>query len=111
MSGIGVISGWSCLGGILELSRGGPRYLSSWSADTAGGYQVCLWLPSVMNWNRLGLARENHPPHSKWLPHDFSVLALGVEFLTTAAVSDFPTAGQGATGTNPNNGSPISGAR
>ena len=113
MSGIGVISGWSCLGGILEAEFRnadgevlatfplGPRTpradTESVCGDTLNGFSV------TMNWNLLGLgAKTIHLIQNgeEVASRNFSVLALGVEFLTgmwTAAVSDFPTAGQGAT--------------
>jgi hypothetical protein len=113
MSGIGVISGWSCLGGELAaefrndagevlatvpLGTRTPRGdTESTCGDTLNGFSA------TMNWNLLpaGEASIHLIQNGEELAsRNFSVLALGVEFLRgmwTTAVSDFPTAGQSAT--------------
>ena len=113
MSGIGVISGWSCLGGTLmaefrnaagevigtaPLANGSERGdTESVCGDTLNGFSA------TMNWNLLpaGAASIHLIQNGEEVAsHDFSVLALGVEFLTgmwTTTVPDFPAAGQNAT--------------
>ena len=113
MSGIGVISGWSCLGGILEAEFRnadgevlatfplGPRTpradTESVCGDTLNGFSA------TMNWNLLPAGEasihliQNGEELASW---SFSVLAFGEEFLTgmwTTTVPDFPAAGQSAT--------------
>ena len=113
ISGIGVISGWSCLGGELTaefrnaagevigttpLANGSERGdTESTCGDTLNGFSA------TMNWNLLpaGEASIHLIQNGEEVAsHNFSVLALGVEFLQgmwTTAVSDFPTADQSAT--------------
>ena len=113
MSGIGVISGWSCLGGELaaEFRNAAGEVLAtvplgtrtprgdteSTCGDTLNGFSA------TMNWNLLpaGEASIHLIQNGEELAsRNFSVLALGVEFLTgmwTTTVPDFPTADQSAT--------------
>ncbi len=114
MSGIGLISGWSCLGGTLEaeisdanggmstvsLSHGTSRVDTesvcgdrnngfsatvNWSLFDAGPKTIRL----IQNGEEVGAAR------------DFSTIAFGREFISGASgmcsVGDFPTAGESAT--------------
>ena len=114
MSGIGLISGWSCLGGTLEaeisdatggmstvaLSHGTSRADTesvcgdrnngfsatvNWSLFAAGPKTIRL----IQNGEEVGAAR------------DFSVLPFGTEFISGASgmcsIGDFPTAGESAT--------------
>jgi hypothetical protein len=113
MSGIGVISGWSCLGGELaaELRNADGEVLAtvplgtrtprgdteSTCGDTLNGFSA------TMNWNLLpaGEASIHLIQNGEEVAsHNFSVLALGEEFITgmwTTTVPDFPAADQGAT--------------
>ena len=114
MSGIGLISGWACLGGTLEaeisdanggvstvaLSHGtsradtesvcgdrnnGFRATVNWSLFAAGPKTIRL----LQNGAEVGAAR------------DFSVVPFGTEFISGASgmcsIGDFPTAGESAT--------------
>ena len=114
MSGIGLISGWSCLGGTLEaeisdangdmstvaLSHGTSRADTesvcgdrdngfsatvNWSLFDAGAKTIRL----LQNGEEVGAAR------------DFSVVPFGTEFISGASgmcsIGDFPTAGESAT--------------
>ena len=114
MNGIGLISGWSCLGGTLEaeisdangdmstvsLSHGTSRADTesvcgdsdngfsatvNWSLFAAGAKTIRL----IQNGEEVGAAR------------DFSVLPFGTEFISGASgmcsIGDFPTAGESAT--------------
>ena len=113
MSGVGVISGWSCLGGELaaELRNADGEVLAtvplgtrtprgdteSVCGDTLNGFSA------TMNWNLLpaGEASIHLIQNGEEVAsRTFSVLALGAEFLPgmwTAPVPDFPAAGQSAT--------------
>lgn len=113
MSGIGVISGWSCLGGELmaefrnaagevigttPLVHGGERGdTESVCGDSGNGFSA------TMNWNLLPAGEVSiHLIQNgeEVASHNFSVLALGVEFLQgmwMTSVSDFPAASQSAT--------------
>ena len=114
MSGIGVISGWSCLGGelVAELRTAAGEVITpiplaygtertdteSTCGDTPNGFS------STVNWNIPGL-REAKTIHlmqngEEVASNTFSVVALAEEFLTgmwTTTVQDFPTAGRSAT--------------
>ena len=113
MSGVGVVSGWSCLGGELaaefrnaagEVIGTAPLANGSERGDTES---VCgdsnNGFSATMNWNLLpaGAASIHLIQNGEELAsHDFSVLALGVEFLPgmwMTSVPDFPAAGQSAT--------------
>ena len=114
MSGIGLISGWSCLGGTLEaeisdangsmstvsLSHGTSRAdTESVCGDSNNGFSATVnWslfdagpktIRLIQNGEEVGAAR------------DFSVLPFGTEFISGASgmcsISDFPTAGESAT--------------
>ena len=114
MSGIGVISGWSCLGGELAaefrnaagevigttpLANGSERGdTESTCGDTLNGFSA------TMNWNipTLGDAKTIHLIQNgeELASHNFSVMAFGLEFLPgmwTTMIPDFPAAGQSAT--------------
>jgi hypothetical protein len=113
MSGIGVISGWSCLGGELaaELRNADGEVLAtvplgtrtprgdteSTCGDTLNGFSA------TMNWNLLpaGEASIHLIQNGEELASQtFSVSAFGEEFITgmwTTTVPDFPAADQGAT--------------
>jgi hypothetical protein len=113
MSGIGVISGWSCLGGELAaefrndagevlatvpLGTRTPRGdTESTCGDTLNGFSA------TMNWNLLpaGEASIHLIQNGEELASQtFSVSAFGEEFITgmwTTTVPDFPAADQGAT--------------
>ena len=113
MSGIGIISGWSCLGGELaaELRNADGEVLAtvplgsrtsradteSTCGDTLNGFSA------TMNWNLLpaGAASIHLIQNGEELAsRPFSVLPLGVEFLPgmwMTTVSDFPAADQSAT--------------
>ena len=113
MSGIGVVSGWSCLGGELmaefrnaagevigsaPLVHGGERRdTESVCGDSGNGFSVTLnWKLLPAGETSIHLIQNGEEVAS----HNFSVLALGVEFITgmwTTAVSDFPAADQNAT--------------
>ena len=114
MSGVGVISGWSCLGGELmaefrnaagevigtsPLAHGISRVdTMDRCGDTLNGFSA------TVNWNipTLGDATSIHLIQNgeEVASNNFSVLALGDEFIQgmwTTTVPDFPGAGQSAT--------------
>lgn len=113
VSGVGIISGWSCLGGDLKaeisdadgiiatfplahgISRGDTE---SECGDTLNGFSA------TMNWNLLRPAGEKTlrliQNGEEVASHTFSVVAFEKEFITgsgTATVNDFPTAGRSVT--------------
>ena len=113
MSGIGVISGWSCLGGELmaEISDANGEVIGTVPlapgtsrvdtepacGDSNNGFSA------TMNWTLLGPGEKTISliqNGEQLASHSFSVLALGEEFISgmwTTAVPDFPGAGQSAT--------------
>ena len=113
MSGIGVISGWSCLGGELmaefrnaagevigtmPLAHGTSRMdTEPTCGDSNNGFSA------TMNWTLLGPGEKTISliqNGEQLASHSFSVLALGEEFIPgmwTTTVPDFPGAGQSAT--------------
>ena len=113
MSGIGLVSGWSCLGGELaaEFRNAAGDVLGTVPLGTQTSRndteEVCgdtrNGFSATMNWNLLPageasihLIRNGEEVAS----HNFSVVALGVEFLLgtwMTTVPDFPTIGQSAT--------------
>ena len=113
MSGIGLISGWSCLSGDMyvyidhekgdwfetPLARGNERRdTESVCGDSNNGFSA------TVNWSLIGPGPKTISIQQNGLTvasHDFSVVSLGTEFLSGASgmcsISDFPTAGESAT--------------
>ena len=113
MSGIGLISGWACLGGTLEAeisdATGGMRTVSlSHGTSRADTESVCgdrdNGFSATVNWSlfdagakTIRLIQNGEEVASR----DFSTIAFGREFISGASgmcsVGDFPTAGESAT--------------
>ena len=112
MSGIGVISGWSCLGGDLKaeisdadgviatvlLAHGTPRAdTEPTCGDSNNGFSA------TMNWTLLGSGERTIrliQNGEQVASHSFSVLAFEEEFITgmwMTTVPEFPAAGRSAT--------------
>lgn len=114
MNGIGLISGWSCLGGDLEaefsdadgvlstvaLPHGVPRGdTESVCGDTNNGFST------TMNWSLLGpgpkTMRLIQNGEMQGEPRNFTVVAFDEEFIRSASgmctVRDFPTSGDSVT--------------
>ena len=113
MSGIGLISGWSCLGGTLEAeisdANGGMSTVSlSHGTSRADTESVCgdsdNGFSATVNWSlfdagakTIRLMQNGEEVASR----DFSTIAFGREFISGASgmcsIGDFPTAGESAT--------------
>ena len=113
MSGIGLISGWSCLGGTLEAeisdTNGGMSTVSlSHGTSRADTESVCgdsnNGFSAIVNWSNfdagpktIRLIQNGEEVASQ----DFSVVSFGTEFISGASgmcsIGDFPTAGESAT--------------
>ena len=113
MSGIGLISGWSCLGGTLAveiidadgewhdvaLAHGTERAdTESVCGDSNNGFSA------TVNWSLIGPGPKTivlDVNTKEVASHDFSVVSLGTEFLSGASgmcsISDFPTTGESTT--------------
>ena len=113
MSGIGLISGWSCLGGTLEAeisdANGGMSTVAlSHGTSRADTESVCgdsdNGFSATVNWSLFAAGPKTIrliQNGEEVAVRDFSVLPFGQEFISGASgmcsVNDFPTPGEGVT--------------
>ena len=114
MSGIGLISGWSCLGGTLEAeisdANGGMSTVSlSHGTSRADTESVCgdrnNGFSATVNWSLFDAGAKTirllQNGEEVGAARDFSTIAFGREFISGASgmcsIGDFPTAGESAT--------------
>ena len=108
-SGIGLIRGWVCQAGVVEIQiDGGARARAAYGATRGDTVDTCGDADNgfgyTFNWNRLGDGSHNLrviADGTEFANVNFTVTTLGVEFLQGASgeypIANFPQAGKNVT--------------